>query len=230
MTAVLMTLFAVSILGALGMAIYGLRVLVGRWDQPRQHQALLSVPKLPPLNPLQPQPRSQQPQPRPRSKPQPPAPVWVPPAGSAPAPLVAPVGLATPPPIMLPTGLPPVPPTFMPPQPGIAPAAPAPLVFMPPQPGIAAPPSSAGADALPPLRVLTPPSANVPPVRSPSPGRPVARALSPRLARGSVPPDYSGSPEVDADTDPGLSLEAIVSSDTVVQQGARFSVVRSNRR
>src|SRR5205814_1341030 len=38
MSAVLMTLFAVSIAGALGMAFYGLRVLVGRWEQPRRFQ------------------------------------------------------------------------------------------------------------------------------------------------------------------------------------------------
>jgi len=128
MSAVLMTLFAVSIFGALCMAVYGLRVLVGRWEQPRRHEALRSVPKLPPLGPLQ-------------ARPPQAAPVWVPAAGSAPAPMVAPVGIATPPPMMMPVAPPPL--AFMPPQPMAATPLP------PPPPRIAATPRTSAAFAPP---------------------------------------------------------------------------------
>ena len=208
-----MTLFAVSIFGALSMALYGLRVLVSRWDQPRQSAALRPVPKLPPLGPLQPQ----------VARPTQPPPVWVSPAGTAPvpAPLVVPVGIATPPPMMMsPAGPSPI---FMPPLPPkpVASAAP---VFMPPLPPQPAP--QAAPVFMPPLP------------RAPSPGYPAAGALAPRIARGSIPPDYAGveAPELELepepDTDPGVPLEAVTAgaAPAVVQRGARFSVVRSSRR
>jgi hypothetical protein len=44
MSAALITLFAVSALGALGMAVYGFRVLISRWEQPR-------TPRLPRVEP-----------------------------------------------------------------------------------------------------------------------------------------------------------------------------------
>jgi hypothetical protein len=232
MSAVLMTLFAVSIVGVLGMAGYGLRVLVSRWERPRQHNALLSVPMLPPLNPLQPM----RPAPPPGA-----APVWVPPSGSVPMPMVAPVGLATPPPMTLPpAGLPlsppgfAPPPTFMPPQPPRRAAPPPPPVFMPPQPApprIAGTPPASFAPPRPPLRVgpRQPSPALVPPPRAPSPGYQVAGTLSPRLARGSIPPDFNGA-ELEPDTDPGVPMEALTSPEPVVQRGARYSVVRSSRR
>ena len=111
MSAVLMTLFAVSILGALWMAVYGLRVLVGRWEQPPRYEPGTMPPAPHTVNAVQPLPPAA-------------VPVWVAPSGSAPPPMAAPRGFATPLPMMVPSGLPqyapePIPPTH-------APVAPAP--------------------------------------------------------------------------------------------------------
>jgi hypothetical protein len=48
MSAALVILFAASVLGALGMAVYGFRVLVSRWEQPRRRQVPRVTP--PPLH------------------------------------------------------------------------------------------------------------------------------------------------------------------------------------
>ena len=195
MSAVLMTLFAVSILGALGMAVYGLRVLVGRWDQPQRFRQELQ------LNAVQPMPIHQpvpQPMPMPMAQglpmPQPipmPQPVWVPPVSAAPAPMRAPEGLATPPPLLV---------------------SPPPIAHTPP-------PSAA-----PPRPALT----WIPPHRAPTPGQVsgTVAELSPRLARGSIPPDFTA--EAEPDTDPGIP--DLPRPEPTVQRGARYSVVRSNRR
>jgi hypothetical protein len=183
MSAVLITVFAVSIVGALGMALYGLRVLIGRWEQPRRLRHEAQRP-LPPLH-LAPSPVQQAPQAAP--------PVWVSPTGPAPAPLVAPIGIATPPPLTLPAG-------------GIAALAGPPRTWTPP-------------------RASTPASAWTPPHRAPSPP-PLPEA--PRLARGSIPPDPTFD-DAEADTDPGVP-EALTRPESVVQRGARFSVIRSTRR
>ena len=58
MSAALITLFVVSALGALAMAIYGFRVLVGRWEQPRYREVSRVAP-LPPLQMLPPPPVQQ---------------------------------------------------------------------------------------------------------------------------------------------------------------------------
>lgn len=179
MSAVLMTLFAVSILGALGMACYGLRVLVGRWDQPHRFPPA----PLPRPAPIQPAP--------PAPQPLAPPPVWVAPMGPAPAPLMIPQGVATPRPLVLPTAVPPV-----------AHAAP-----MPPRPPTPRPPTPRAV-----------------------PG--THAELAPRFARGSIPPDFSE--ELEPDTDPAILAPGLapgpVRSERTVQHGARFSVVRSNRR
>jgi hypothetical protein len=109
------------------------------------------------------------------------------------------------------------------------------MVFMPPLPAAA----PASRHPLPPPRASAPARtaiSAVPPLpRAPSPG-------SARLARGSIPPDYVASDiaaaaaeleaelEADPDTDPSIPLQALASSNEVVQSGARFSVVRSSRR
>lgn len=49
MSGALITLFVVSALGALGMAAYGFRVLIGRWEQPRHRH----VPRVAPPPPVQ---------------------------------------------------------------------------------------------------------------------------------------------------------------------------------
>lgn len=100
MSAALMTLFAVSIAGALCMAVYGLRVLLGRWENPRRPKVLLSVA---PVNQLQPQPAQPQ--------------VWVHPTAGAPMPMAPLVGVATPPPLRLPS------PEYAPPPPSFVPQA-----------------------------------------------------------------------------------------------------------
>jgi hypothetical protein len=84
MSAALMTLFAMSIVGALGMAVYGLRVLLGRWENPRRPRVLLSVQPTAPMNQLQ-----SQPQPAPPARPQ----VWVHPTTGVPTPMVPLVGV-----------------------------------------------------------------------------------------------------------------------------------------
>ncbi len=175
MSAALMTLFAVSIVGALGMAVYGLRVLVGRWEKPRRPKVLLSVQQHAPVNQLQPQP-----QPIPTAAPQ----VWVHPTTAAPVPMAPLIGVATPPPLRLPVA-----------------------GFAPP------PPSYSGYPGYP----------------MAGPGGP---ELSPRLARGSIPPDYAPEMELELepepDTDPGVPEMA--EPEPRVQRGARFSVIRSSRR
>jgi hypothetical protein len=163
MPAVLMTLFAVSILGALGLAAYGLRVLLGRWEQPRRPKVLRSVPQLAPVNPSQP---------------------------------IRPV----------------------------APSAPPPL-----PPSVAAR-SSSVTPARPSTPVFAPAPAWTPPTRAPSPAQPrsgsVPPALPPRLARGSIPPDYTA--HLEPDTDPAAPESA--EPDAEVMRGDRYSVIRSSRR
>jgi hypothetical protein len=86
-------------------------------------------------------------------------------------------------------------------------------------------PASALAAWTPPLRAPTP--------RAPSPGQ-VSGLVppdAPRLARGSIPPDYA--PDHDGlldepDTDPGVP--EMVQDEPVVTRGARYSVIRSSRR
>lgn len=110
-----MTVFAVSIIGALGMAVYGLGVLVGRWEQPRRlRRKQLAAPQPPPVRPLQAPPLQVHVQVRP---PEPPR-VWVPPAGVVPRPMAVPVGMATPLPMTVPVpppsyARPPTPPAFV---------------------------------------------------------------------------------------------------------------------
>jgi hypothetical protein len=180
MSAVLMLVFAVSVLGALAMAGYGLRVLVGRWDRPVQ----------PPL-------RAQQPPPQ---RPLQAVPIWVPPAGSVPAPMVAPPGLATPLPLMVPAGgIPLAQLAFMPPLPGGAPVRPAPpaaappLKFMPPQPGVIA---TAAATAAAPAASAVPPPPPPAPAAQRMPRLPMTfRPLQPdTLATGTPPPPPPAEP------------------------------------
>lgn len=163
MPAVLMTLFAVSILGTLGLAAYGLRVLLGRWEQPRRPKVLLSVPQLAPVNPSQP---------------------------------IRPATPSAPPPLPL---------------------------------SIATRPSSV-TPARPSTPVFAPVPAWTPPTRAPSPAQPSSRSVPPalptRLARGSIPPDYTA--DLEPDTDPGVLESA--EPDAEVMRGERYSVIRSSRR
>ncbi len=229
MSAVLMTLFAVSIAGALGMAVYGLRVLVGRWEQPRRlrHKAQLAAPQPVPAPPA-PAPAPPMPAVTGGSSHGAPPPVWVAPMTAVPAPLLSPAGMATPPPITLPAG-------------GIPPPPPA-QRFMPPIPPSHAAPAASGPRPAPPAFVPTPswtppPRAPSPAPRASSPGSYQAAAApeAPRLARGSIPPDFTAEElELDAaleaaldpDTDPGIPAAV----QPQVTRGARFSVVRSSRR
>jgi hypothetical protein len=95
MSVALMILFAASIAGALGMAIYGLRVLVGRWEQPRRSASRMpSVPESSGVRPIQ----SSLPPQASWSTQQ----VWIPPTGFVPPRMIAPVGIATPPPMIVP--------------------------------------------------------------------------------------------------------------------------------
>jgi hypothetical protein len=198
MSAVLMTLFAVSILGALGMAFYGLRVLISRWEQPRRFQGP-SAPEPAVVQQVRPMPAPQQVQPSQQVQP----PVWVAPAGVAPPPMTALPGLATPPPIVLP--------------PAYSPAAP---------PSFAAPPVPPRSSRVAPP---PPPPPWTPPHRAPTPGQVSGLASEPgRLARGSIPPDFTDDLDLEPDTDPGIPV--IAQPEPVVQRGARFSVVRSSRR
>jgi hypothetical protein len=115
MSVALMTVFAVSIFGALGMAVYGLGVLIGRWEQPRRlRRKQLAAP--PPLvKPIQ-APPIQAPSIQARA---PELRIWVSPAGVLPHPMVVPAGMATPPPInvpvpdLRPAPSPPAPPAFV---------------------------------------------------------------------------------------------------------------------
>lgn len=223
MSAALITLFAVSIVGALGMAFYALRVLLGRWDRPQHFR-----PKPPPMMPAQPQ----------QARPVPPAQYLAPPV---PRPMGSPMAMGQQP--LVPSGLPSLPPSLprasMPPASPVwvAPAGSAPAPYVPPfaiatplpinvrSPGAPAPAAGLGAWT-PPLRA--------PSSRAPSPG-PVSGLVppeAPRLARGSIPPDYAGDPdgllEDEPDTDPGVP--EMVQDEPVVTRGARYSVIRSSRR
>ncbi|HSJ99648.1 MAG TPA: hypothetical protein VK932_00350 [Kofleriaceae bacterium] len=204
MSAALMTLFAVSIVGALGMAVYGLRVLLGRWETPRRPKVLLSVA---PVNQLQPQPAPIQP-----AQPQ----VWIHPTAGVPMRMAPLAGVATPPPLRLPSpGYAPPPPSFIP----QALPSPAPV----PGPSFAPP----GPTWTPPARATSPGHA-----AARAPTRPATPELSQRLARGSIPPDFAGDLELDLepepDTDPGVP--EMPETEARVQRGARFSVIRSSRR
>jgi hypothetical protein len=189
-----MTLFAVSILITLGLAAYGLRVLVSRWEQPRRPSVLLSV------QPLAPVPA---PQPAPPATP----PVWIRPAFGAPAPMAPLMGVATPPPMKVPEA-------------AAAPPPAPPSAARPPHPR----PTTR---ALTPSPAWTPP---VPPSRMPSQGAAGAginsRGLPHRLARGSIPPDFTADAE--PDTDP--AVPALVEPEPLVTRGSRYSVIRSSRR
>jgi hypothetical protein len=211
MSAVLMTLFAVSIAGALVMAVYGLRVLVGRWEQPRRlrHKAQLSAPQPTPVQPVPVQ-----------VTPLVPPPVWVSPVAAVPVPLVTPAAFATPPPITLPAAA-----DFE--------APPGSLErFVPPLPGSYVPPAASGPSFVP---VPTwSPSARAP---SPSPRAPSPRGIlpeAPRLARGSIPPDFAAEEleqlELEANLDPDTDPAIPAGIQPQVTRGARFSVVRSSRR
>ncbi len=210
MSAALMTLFAVSIVGALGMAVYGLRVLLGRWEKPRRPKVLLSVA---PVNQLQPQPAPMQPQ------------VWVHPTAGAPMPMAPLAGVATPPPLRLPSpGYAPPPPSFVPQ--ALPSPAPVPPSFAPPAPSFAAPSAPTWT---PPARATSLGHAAARPAAARATTRP---ATPERLARGSIPPDFSGDLELDLepepDTDPGVP--EMPETEARVQRGARFSVIRSSRR
>jgi hypothetical protein len=205
MSAALMTLFAVSIVGALGMAVYGLRVLLGRWETPRRPKVLLSVQPAAPVNQLQRQPQPQPAQPQ----------VWIHPTAGAPMPMVPLAGVATPPPLRLPS------PGYAPPPPSFIPQA---LPTPAPIPGA---PSAPGPTWTPRARATSPGHA-----AARAPTRPATPELSQRLARGSIPPDFAGDLEIDLepepDTDPGVP--EMPEAEARVQRGARFSVIRSSRR
>lgn len=221
MSATLITLFAVSLLGALSMAIYGFRVLVGRWEQPRTRQPGRVAPP-PPLGPALPA--------------EPPAPVQVAPAygpvavpAPQPAPLLPPMPgpMATP----LPAGTPPQVRTApSPPVPGWAP--PPPVHGWAPPPPLAAPGPGA------PARSGPQPTSAAAPAFQPRPSRPLAPPLPapPRLARGSIAPepldlldldlddeDAKGAIELPPDEPPPLR-------EPIIERGARFSIIRSSRR
>jgi hypothetical protein len=118
-------------------------------------------------------------------------------------------GLATPPPIMLPAAYSPAAsPSFTPPS------------FTPPPP-IAGTPR--------PSQVIVRPPVWTPPRRVPTPGQVSGTVAEPsRLARGSIPPDFTDDLDLESDTDPGVPV--VAEPEPVVQRGARFSVVRSSRR
>jgi hypothetical protein len=113
MSGALITLFAISALGALGMAIYGFRVLLGRWEQPR-HRQVPQVAPPPPIQVAPPPPAVQQVAPvagwvaMPRPYPAPPPPPPFAPMAT-PFPLAATPSVAAPAYVPTPTRPPPAP-------------------------------------------------------------------------------------------------------------------------
>lgn len=226
----LITLFVVSVLGALSMAVYGLGVLVGRWERPQSrghhvaHRRTLPMPPVPPG----PAPMTASP-PGPFATPAPWAPA--PPMASWAPPMAPPAAMAwVAPPPTVPASMmpPPIPASPVAPTVRLAVPVPGPLA-LPPPPLVPAqrvapmPPPFA-----PPHRPSPMPKSTMPPLparfQPAAPGTLETQAPM-RLARGSIPPEV-----IVEDDDREDSTPVETKRDPDVQQGARYSVIRSTRR